>query len=81
MLLEVGTTSRNTDGMPAQRLDKFTLAPTLAMAPGFWSRPELRFYVTHARWNDAAAQANATNFGSGGQTSATIAGVQLETWW
>ena len=80
-LVEAGTTSRAIDGQARQRLEKITIAPTLGVAPGFWSRPEMRFYVTHVRWNDAAALANQTSFGSGGKTSTTIAGVQLEIWW
>ena len=80
-LVEVGTTSRAIDGQATQQLHKFTVAPTLAVGTDFWSRPELRFYVTHVRWNNAAATANAATFGSGGRTSATIAGMQLEVWW
>ena len=37
-------------------LSKFTIAPTLALDKAFWSRPELRFYYTYARWNRAAQQ-------------------------
>lgn len=82
-LVEAGSTSRAIDGQATQRLDKFTIAPTLAVAPEFWSRPEMRFYVTHARWNAAAAAAHSAvgDFGNGGKTSATIAGVQMEVWW
>jgi len=80
---ELGTTTRGIDGQAQQRLNKVTIAPTLALAPEFWSRPELRFYVTHAYWNNAAAAANAgaSGFGMGGRTSSTIAGVQVEAWW
>ena len=35
-----------------------------APGPGFWNRPELRLYVTHAKWNDAANAAA----GAGGVT-------------
>lgn len=82
-LAEAGTTSRSIDGQAVQNLNKFTLAPTLALAPGFWSRPELRFYITHASWNNAAAVANsgAGGFGIGGRTANTIAGAQVEAWW
>jgi maltoporin len=94
MLVEAGTTSRNfSDNTAAQRLNKLTIAPTLALSPDFWSRPELRFYVTRANWNTAAATANAnttnaaggadlnTGFGANGRTSQTLAGVQYEVWW
>jgi maltoporin len=82
-LVEAGTTSRGIDGQAQQSLNKFTIAPTLALAPEFWSRPELRLYITHASWNGTAAAANsgAGGFGIGGRTSSTIAGVQMEAWW
>lgn len=80
MLVEAATTTRTGNG-PDQRLDKLTIAPTLSMGPDFYSRPELRFYVTASTWNDAAAAANATSFGAGGKTARTVAGVQYEIWW
>lgn len=83
LLAEAGATTRSVDGQARQSLNKFTIAPTLALAPEFWSRPELRFYLTHASWNAAAAAANAggSGFGAGGRTSSTLAGAQLEVWW
>jgi maltoporin len=83
MLAEAGTTTRDVDNSSQQVLNKVTIAPTLAVGSDFWSRPELRFYVTHATWNDAAAAANsaAGAFGANGKTSATTAGVQMEVWW
>lgn len=80
LLVEAATTSRTGNG-PDQRLDKLTIAPTLSMGPDFYSRPELRLYVTMANWNDAAAAANANGFAAGGKTSRTVAGVQYEIWW
>ncbi|MFA6122093.1 MAG: carbohydrate porin [Sideroxydans sp.] len=82
-LAEVGSTSRRVDGQAQQSLNKFTIAPTLAVGPDFWSRPELRLYVTYATWNAAASAANAVvgQFGAGGRTSSTLAGIQMETWW
>jgi maltoporin len=94
MLVEAGTTARSfSDSQAAQRLNKVTIAPTIAMSQDFWSRPELRFYVTRANWNAAAATANSattdatgtsnanTGFGANGRTSQTLAGVQYEVWW
>jgi maltoporin len=83
LLGEAGVTSRSVDGQAVQRLNKLTIAPTLALAPDFWSRPELRFYVTRANWNSAATLANAGagGFGVTGKTASTIAGMQLEAWW
>lgn len=81
ILVEAGTTSRDVDGLPGQRLNKVTIAPTLSVGEGFWERPELRFYLTKANWNAAAAAANAGTFGQEGRTSRTLAGVQYEIWW
>jgi maltoporin len=81
MLAEAGSTTRDVDNQAQQVLNKITIAPTLAVGSDFWSRPELRFYVTHATWNDAAALANVATFGANGKTSATTAGVQMEVWW
>ena len=58
--LEIGHDQiRSGSGGATQKLTKITFAPTLAVARDFWSRPELRAFVTYARWNDAA-QAAAT---------------------
>jgi maltoporin len=80
ILVDAATTSRTGNG-PDQRLDKLTIAPTLSTGPDFYSRPELRLYVTMSNWNDAAAAANASTFGAGGKTSRTVAGIQYEIWW
>jgi maltoporin len=80
MLTELSTTTRKGAGAD-QRLSKLTVAAALALAEDFWSRPELRFYVTKANWNQAAALANAATFGTGGKTSRTLVGVQYEVWW
>ena len=81
LLFEAGNTSRQIDGQAQQQLNKITFAPTLAIGTDFWSRPEMRFYVTRASWNQAAATANAASFGANGRTSSTAAGVQVEVWW
>lgn len=82
LLAEAGATSSTfSDNSPKQTLNKITIAPTLAVGGDFWSRPELRFYVTRASWNKAAATANSATFGMNGKTSQTLAGVQYEIWW
>lgn len=89
---ELGGDRINPDNGKERHLTKFTIAPTLSQAPGFWARPELRLFYTYAHWNDAARDAAA---GSNDSAAATIAstgvfgqqnngsmiGLQLETWW
>ena len=79
-LAELSTTTRKGAGAD-QRLSKVTVAGALALNEDFWSRPELRLYVTKANWNQAAAVANAATFGANGKTSRTLVGVQYEVWW
>ena len=68
---------KNGDSKPT--LTKFTIAPQLTLSEGFWARPVVRAFVTHARWSkDAGTQANGV-FGSA--TSGTTFGVQAEAWW
>jgi maltoporin len=84
LLMEAATTKRSRDGADDQTLNKVTIAPTLSTGPGFYQRPELRFYVTMANWNDAAGAAN-PGFGTTDNGAAlkkqTIMGVQYEIWW
>lgn len=80
LLGEVGLTTRQAP-TGDQTLNKVTIAPTISVGQDFWSRPEVRFYVTKANWNDAAAVANVGTFGAGGKTSSTLVGVQYEIWW
>lgn len=85
MVAELGRSQKRPEGGATQKLTKFTLAPTLSTGPDFWSRPELRFYVTKARWNQAANAAAGVNGLTGvpanaGKTSGTSFGVQAEMW-
>jgi maltoporin len=65
-------------------LAKFTIAPAIAAAEGFLSRPELRLFYTWAVWNETARTASidsgrlytTTNFLSG-----STFGVQAEAAW
>jgi maltoporin len=54
LVAEAGHMGKRPDGSGTQRLTKLTLAPTWSAGPGFSDRPDLRLYVTTARWNDAA---------------------------
>ena len=72
------------NGGDAMKLTKLTIAPTISMGESYWSRPELRAFVTYGKWNSAATAAvNASNNSGpvyGNKTSATSVGIQLETW-
>ena len=74
-------------GGDAQTLSKITFAPTLTVGKGYWSRPELRAFITHAQWNSAAQAAAApgstlsTTGAFGSDTSGTSFGFQVESWW
>ena len=72
----------------ANGLFKATIMPTLVAGGTYWSRPELRLFVTYASWNDAAQAASLANNGSGiaggafgtSKSGATV-GAQVEAWW
>jgi maltoporin len=84
LLGEVGLDRIKPKGGAARNLTKLTVAPTWSMGEGFWVRPELRLFVTHASWNraaDDAAGARGLAALGDGKTSGTSVGVQLETWW
>ena len=83
LLVEAGAMDKRAVGGDRQRLTKLTIAPAWSVGPRWTDRPELRLYVTTARWNDAAnAAAGAgglSGLGDGG-TRGTSYGVQFETW-
>jgi len=84
LVSEAAYVQKKPDGSDTQKLAKFTFAPTLSTGPGFWNRPELRLYVTTAKWNAAANAAE--NGGAGvtnranGDTKGTSYGAQAEIW-
>ena len=85
LALELGTDRvTSPTGGPAQRLTKITFAPSISAGPGLFDRPELRFFVTYGKWNDAAtASVNAANNNGpvyNNHTSGASAGFQVETW-
>ncbi|HEY2928077.1 carbohydrate porin, partial [Piscinibacter sp.] len=83
LVAEAGYSQKKPEGAATQKLAKFTFAPTLSTGPGFWSRPELRLYVTTAKWNSAAnAGAGPTGLTglSNGKTRGTSVGAQAEIW-
>lgn len=76
---------RPADGGASQQLTKITLAPTISARKDFWSRPELRTFITYAKWNGAAQAAAAPGSplsGSGvfgGSRQGISIGVQIES--
>jgi maltoporin len=83
LVSELGYMQKKPDGSGTQKLTKFTFAPTLSAGPGFWNRPELRLYVTTAKWNAAANDAAGPDGLTGlanGKTRGTSFGAQAEIW-
>lgn len=96
LLTDLGIDRVKPSGGTAANLTKLTIAPTLSTGPGWLNRPELRLYVTRAKWNSAAndqanaayiaANPSATSYNGGltgaaeGRTSGTSYGFQLEAW-
>jgi len=83
LVAEAGYMEKKPDGEATQKLAKFTFAPTLSTGPGFFNRPELRLYVTTAKWNapanTAAGLGGLTGLGDG-KTRGTSYGAQAEIW-
>jgi maltoporin len=72
-------------GDGTRTLTKFTIAPTLVAGGGFWSRPEIRLFWTHANWNTKARDywggvAGGTGGRFGSDTSGNTIGAQVEAW-
>jgi maltoporin len=83
LLAEAGYMQKKPEGGSTQKLAKFTFAPTLSTGPGLFNRPELRLYVTTAKWNEpanaAAGPGGLTGFANGKRTG-TSYGAQAEIW-
>jgi len=81
---ELGYSQKRPDnGTGTQKLVKYTFAPVISPGPDFWSRPELRLYVTTAKWNQAANQAagpNGLTVLGNNETRGTSYGAQAEIW-
>jgi maltoporin len=61
-------------------LYKFTLAPQVAMADGFFSRPVIRAFVTYATWSKSfRGQVGGNDYAT--DTSGWTWGIQMESWW
>ncbi len=73
---ELGTSNtKPTSDASTQTVTKFTIAPTLAVGPNYYDRPELRFYVSTFKFNDAYQAAKGLT-----KSNQTAAGFQAEIW-
>jgi maltoporin len=83
LLAEAGYSQKKPDDSATQKLAKLTVGPALSTGPGFFERPELRLYVTTAKWNAAANAAagpgGVTGLGDN-KTTGTSYGAQVEIW-
>ncbi len=90
---QLGHMTKSPDGNPTEKLTIATIG--LGIVPDarvYYSRPEIRFYFTHASWNAAAANdpSNAGPYNgdnglpgygvNGASTSGNSIGIQVETW-
>ena len=61
-------------------LRTFSIAPQIAPAPDFFSRPVLRAFFTYANWSDTLkGYVGGTPYAD--RTSGISAGLQVESWW
>lgn len=74
-------------GGTTRMLTKYSLALALSAGPGYFTRPEMRLFYTHANWNDAARSTAATGdalsaTGVFGNTNrGSVMGFTAESWW
>lgn len=80
LLGELGHSEIKPEGRAAAKLTKFTLASALSTGPGFWNRPELRLYVTHANWRNVSGSVVTGESVFDSKTSGTSYGAQVEIW-
>jgi maltoporin len=58
-----------------QNITKFTIAPTLTVGPDYYARPELRFYYSYFKYNDAYRLAQGQS-----KDHKSAVGFQAEIW-
>ncbi len=62
------------------KLFKMTLAQQWSAGKGYWARPQIRAFVTFAKWNDdSKGKIGGSTFAD--KTSGMTYGVQMEAWW
>ncbi|MBN7277862.1 carbohydrate porin [Vibrio cholerae] len=59
---------------------KATIAPTLMLETGFWARPQIRAFVTYAKWDDGASSKIDSGYTRNGETDTLNFGIQAEVW-
>jgi len=60
---------------------KLTIAPTITLDDtSFWTRPQLRAFVTYATFDKNATKAGINDASLQGEDSGMTYGVQMETW-
>ncbi len=87
LAVEAGYDQGTRDDGLKPKITKLTVAPTFTLGDSVWSRPQIRTFVTFAKWNEAARSAAGgdTAIGAGGvfgkQTNGLTFGAQAEAWW
>jgi len=77
---EVGWDHTSQSDLPGGSLLKVTVAPQIAPALKFLSRPSLRAFATWAHWSDTFRGSVAAGTNPDAVRGAAF-GVQLESWW
>jgi maltoporin len=75
---------KKSNGSGPLQLTKFTIAPTIAAAKGFYGRPEVRLFYTWAMWNANARTATVDSgrmYTDTNKLSGAIFGIQTEAMW
>lgn len=68
------------DGEKTRDLTKITLAQQWSAGRSFWARPQIRAFVTYAKWDGDRYNAASESIDAGDDDGLTF-GVQVEAWW
>ncbi|HET9622385.1 MAG TPA: carbohydrate porin, partial [Kofleriaceae bacterium] len=69
-----------TPGSKYGELGTFSIAPLIRPGMDFWARPEIRVFLTFAKWSDSIKGAVGGDAFKN-QTYGLTSGVQFESWW
>ncbi|MGE5582336.1 MAG: carbohydrate porin [Bacillota bacterium] len=79
---EAGRESLKRDWEDVTRtVTKFTIAPTLTLDFGYYTRPQLRAFATYATWDNYTGDQAGYNQNKASDSSGMFYGVQMEVWW